>query len=98
MIELKKKDVDNFVKEGNIHERLGMVISALNVRDRKRRCNFKVVYDKGQVTHTLSSYILTYVPSLADWSHTSSCEEISEEWKTLCTNIAFGWEKLRIIG
>ena len=99
MIELKKNEVDDFVKNGDVYERLGMVIGSLQARDRKYgRGAFVARHESENVVNTLATWILQYVPSLRDFKHVRKDGEPLGDWKTLCMNIAFGWEKLRIIG
>ena len=99
MIKLKRKEVDDFIKNGDVYERLGIVIGSLQVRDRKHgREAFVTKYEGENVVKTPASWILRYAPSLHDFKHVGKNGEPLGEWKTLCINIAFGWEKLRIIG
>ena len=97
---MKKSEVDNFVRSGNIYERLGIVIGSLQVRDKKnlKREAFITSYADGFMTKKPAAWLLRYVPSLNDFEHKSKSDELTDDWKTLCTNMAFGHEKIRIIG
>ena len=101
MIELLKNQVDAFAKEGDSYEKIGMVLSTLNIRDKKRnRENFVKTENKetGESTYKLAQWALRYLPSFQNWEHTSKNDVLTADWKKLCMGLAFGWEKLRIIG
>lgn len=101
MIELKKNEVDAFAKEGDSYQKIGMVISALIVRDKKKRRESFVKFespDKNESTYKLATWLLDYLPSFATWEHTTKNDAPLGKWQELCTGLAFGWEKIRIIG
>lgn len=101
MIELKKNEVDAFAKEGDVYQKIGMVLSALNVRDKKKnRENFVKLEnkDEGKITYKLAPWALNYLPSFSEWEHISKESDPLGKWKDLCIELAFGLEKLRIIG
>lgn len=101
MIELKKNEVDAFAKEGDSYQKIGIVLSTLNVRDKKKnRENFVKTEnkEKNESTYKLAPWVLRYLPSFSAWEHTSRNDEPLGKWKDLSIELAFGWEKLRIIG
>lgn len=101
MIELLKNQVDAFAKEGDSYQKIGMVLGSLNVRDKKKnRENFVKTEnkEKNESTYKLAPWALKYLPSFSNWEHTSKNDAPLGRWKDLCMELAFGWEKLRIIG